>query len=129
GFGRAVGGWAEAATDFLRRDPPPGRMMNLSMGLGDDIIFAAPRIPLFVDSRLESYPPEFLRAVMTAQEDDGALGKLLDEHVVQWLSPAHTRPRLRARAVHLLRAGWQPIYVDSATLVLVRPAPATLAYL
>jgi hypothetical protein len=128
GFGRAVGGWAEAVTDFLRGAPPPGPMMNLGMGLGDDVIFWAPGIPVFVDSRLESYPPEFLSAVLAAQEDDTALDRLIDRHGVTWVFTDHTRPTLRARALHLLRAGWQPVYVDSAYLVLVRPTPATEAY-
>ena len=42
-------------------------------------------------------------------------------------------PTTRARpcapaSLHLLRAGWQPVYLDSAYLVLVRPTPATEAY-
>jgi hypothetical protein len=128
GFGRAIGGWAEGATDFVRLARPPGPMMNLGMGLGDDIIFWVPDVPVFVDSRLESYPPEFLQAVVAAQENDGKLDDLLDRYRVQWLVTDHTRPSLRARVLHLLRAGWQPVYVDSANLVLVRPTPETLAY-
>lgn len=128
GFGRAIGGWAEAATDFLRGAPPPGRMMNLGMGLGDDVIFWVPGLPVFVDSRLESYPPEFLRAVLAAQDDDGALAQLVERFDVQWLFAQHSRPIIRDRALHLLRAGWQPVYVDSAYLVLVRPTLATEAY-
>jgi hypothetical protein len=128
GFGRAVGGWAEAATDFLRAAPPPGPMMNLGMGLGDDVIFSVPGLRVFVDSRLESYPPDFLRAVLAAQGDDGELDRLLDRHGVQWLFTDHTRPTLRARALHLLAAGWRPVYVVSTYLVIVRPTPATAAY-
>ena len=73
GVGRAIGGWAEAATDFLRGAPPPGHMMNLGGGLGDDVIFWLPGVPVFVDSRLESYPPDFLRDVMAAETSDGKL--------------------------------------------------------
>ena len=47
---------------------------------------------------------------------------------MSWVLADHTRPRVRERARHLLHAGWQPVYVDSATLVLVRPIPATAAY-
>ena len=46
------------------------------MGLGDDVLFWVPGIPVFVDSRLESYPPEFLAAVLAAQSNDAALAKL-----------------------------------------------------
>jgi len=128
GFGRAVGGWAEAATDFIRRAPPPGRMMNLGMGLGDDVIFWVPGIPVFVDSRLESYPPDFLRAMLAAQEDDAALAALVERYDVQWLFAQHSRPQLRDRVLTLLRAGWQPVYVDSGEIIIVRPTPATAAY-
>ena len=72
---RRSAAWAEAATDFLRGAPPPGRMMNLGMGLGDDVIFWVPGIPVFVDSRLESYPPDFLRAVMAAQSERCRAGR------------------------------------------------------
>ena len=128
GFGRAVGGWAEAATDFIRGAPPPGRMLNLGMGLGDDVIFWVPGIPVFVDSRLESYPPEFLAAVLAAQSNDAALATLIDRYDPQWLFANHARPALRDRIVALLRAGWQAVYVDSAHIVLVRPTPATQDY-
>jgi hypothetical protein len=103
-------------------------MMNLGMGLGDDVIFSVPGLRVFVDSRLESYPPDFLRAVLAAQGDDGELDRLLDRHGVQWLFTDHTRPTLRARALHLLAAGWRAVYVDSTYLVIVRPTPATTAY-
>ena len=128
GLGRSIGGWAEAATDFLRGAPPPGRMLNLGAGLGDDVIFWLPGVPVFVDSRLESYPPEFLSSVLAAETDDAELGKLIDHHDIAWVFANHTRPSLRARAVNLLRAGWQPVYVDSGHIVLVRPVAATEAY-
>jgi len=129
GFGRAVGGWAESATDFIRGAPPPGRMLNLGMGLGDDVLFWVPGIPVFVDSRLESYPPEFLAAVLAAQSNDAALATLIDRYEPQWLFANHDRPALRDRIVTLLRAGWQAVYVDSAHVILVRPTPATQDYL
>ena len=128
GLGRAVGGWAEAATDFLRGAPPPGRMLNIGGGLGDDVIFWLPGVPVFVDSRLESYPPEFLRAVLAAETSDAELGKLIERYDAQWVLADHTRPDRRERVLGLLKAGWQPVYADSATIVLVRPTAATEAY-
>jgi hypothetical protein len=129
GVGRAFGGWAEAATDFIRGAPPPGRLLNLGMGLGDNIIFWVPGIPVFVDSRLESYPPEFLQAVMAAQTNDAELAKLIARHDPQWVFAGHARPAQRQRVLYLLRAGWQPVYVDSGHIVLVRPSPSTEVYL
>jgi hypothetical protein len=40
----------------------------------------------------------------------------------------HFRDAIRARAVSLFRRGWEPVYVDSAHLILVRPVPETAAY-
>jgi hypothetical protein len=129
GLGPSVGGWAEAATAFLRAAPPPGPMMNLGPGVGDLVIFSVPGIPVFVDSRLESYPIAFLREVMGADQDDARMARLLETHGVQWIFAEHFRDTLRARLVHLLGKGWDPVYVDSDYLVLVRASPATAAYL
>jgi hypothetical protein len=128
GFGRCIGGWAESATDFIRRAPPPGHMLNLGMGLGDDVIFWVPGMPVFVDSRLESYPPQFLAAVIAAESSDAELARLVDRYDVQWVFLQHARPALRDRVVALVRAGWPAVYVDSSTIVLVRPTPTTEAY-
>jgi hypothetical protein len=128
GFGRCIGGWAESATDFIRGAPPPGRMLNLGMGLGDNLIFWVPGFPVFVDSRLESYPPEFLAAVIAAESSDAVLAQLIDRYDAQWVFLHHERPALRDRVVTLVRAGWQAVYVDSANIILVRPTPATEAY-
>jgi hypothetical protein len=128
GFGRCIGDWAESATDFIRGAPPPGRMLNLGMGLGDDVVFWVPGLPVFVDSRLESYPPEFLAAVIAAESSDAKLQQLIDRYDAQWVFLHHARPVLRDRVVGLVRAGWQAVHVDSTTIILVRPTPATEAY-
>jgi hypothetical protein len=104
-------------------------MLNLGMGLGDDLLFWVPGIPVFVDSRLESYPPEFLQTVIASQTNDAALAKLIERYDVQWVFAAHHRPTQRDRVLHLLRGGWQPVYVDSDHIILVRPSPASAPYL
>jgi hypothetical protein len=103
-------------------------MLNLGMGLGDDVIFWVPGMPVFVDSRLESYPPQFLAAVIAAESSDAELARLVDRYDVQWVFLQHARPALRDRVVALVRAGWPAVYVDSSTIVLVRPTPTTEAY-
>jgi hypothetical protein len=128
GFGRAIGGWGEAMTAFLRASPPPGCMMNVGAGAGDLVILDAPGIPVFVDSRLESYPVPFLRDVIGSDQSDAALGALIERWKVQWILAEHFRPTIRARAVHLLGAGWAPVYVDSDYLILVRETPTNAAY-
>jgi hypothetical protein len=127
GLGPSIGGWAEAATAFLRAAPPPGPMMNIGPGVGDLVIFSVPGVPVFVDSRLESYPVPFLREVIGADTDDARLGALLDRYGVQWIFAEHFRPTIRDRLVHLMKTGWAPVYADSDYLVIVRDA--TGAYL
>jgi hypothetical protein len=129
GLGRSIGGWAESATDFLRASPPPGHAMTMSGGLGDLLIFSVPGIPVFVDSRLESYPLPFLDEVLGCARDDARLAGVLERHGVQWMFVEHFRDNIRARAVHLLANGWAPVYVDSDYLVLVRDAAPNAAYL
>jgi hypothetical protein len=129
GLGRAVGGWGESMTAFLRRSPPPGRMLNLGAGAGDLVILDAPGIPVFVDSRLETYPVDFLREVLASDRTDAALAALLERWNVQWLLAEHFRPPIRDRVLHLLGAGWAPVYVDSEFVILVRDTPASAGYL
>ena len=129
GLGRSVGGWGEAMTAFLRASPPRGHMMNIGPGVGDLVILDAPGIPVFVDSRLESYPVDFLRDVLGSDGDDAALGALLRRYGVQWIVAEHFREPTRARVVHLLGAGWAPVYLDSDYVVLVRNAPENAGYI
>jgi hypothetical protein len=129
GLGPSIGGWAEHATAFLRVAPPPGHMMNLGPGVGDLVIFAVPGIPVFVDSRLESYPLPFLREVIGSDQDDARLGLLLEKYDVQWIFAEHFRDTIRDRLVHLLRNGWAAVYVDSDYLVIVRESAANATYL
>jgi hypothetical protein len=129
GFGRSIGGWGEAMTAFLRASPPPGRMMNVGPNAGDLVILDAPKIPVFVDSRLETYPVDFLREVIASDKSDAALGALLEKWRVQWILAEHFRAPIRARVAHLLGAGWTPVYVDSDYVILVRDVPASADYL
>jgi len=92
------------------------------------VIFWVPGVPVFVDSRLESYPPEFLRSVVAAQDDDRELLALINRFDVDWVFANHALAAQRERALNLLRAGWQPVYVDSAYVILVRPTPDTAPY-
>jgi hypothetical protein len=128
GLGRSYGGWGEGMTAFLRSAPPPGHMLNMGAGVGDLVILDAPGIPVFVDSRLETYPVPFLRDVLALDTDDALLDRVVAEHDVRWLVAEHFREGIRARVLHLLARGWAPVYVDSAYVVVVRPTPETAAY-
>jgi hypothetical protein len=128
GLGRSIGGWGESMTAFLRATPPPGRMMNVGASAGDLVILDAPGIPVFVDSRLETYPVDFLREVIASDKDDAALARLTAKWDVQWIVAEHFRAPIRARVTHLLGAGWAPVYVDSDYLILVRDTAANASY-
>ena len=66
---------------------------------------------------------------MAAQTNDAALARLIDRYDVQWVFADHAPPgAARSRRCTCCARGWQPVYVDSAHLVLVRPTPATEAY-
>lgn len=129
GFGRAIGGWGEAMTAFVRKARPPGRVLNLGPAVGDLLILDAPDVPVFVDSRLESYPVDFLRDVLRADADDATLAALIRRWDARWIVAEHFRGSIRARVVHLLGAGWAPVYADSDYVVLVRDDAESAAYL
>jgi hypothetical protein len=128
GFGRSLGGWADAATEFVRRSPPPGHMLNMPWTTGNALLWGAPEQPVFVDPRFESYPNPFLRAAADAYSDDAKLEALIEQHHVGWIFAEHQGTAVRARLVALVRAGWAPVYVDSGHLILVRPGPDGAAY-
>jgi hypothetical protein len=95
---------------------------------GNDLIWELPDVPVFVDPRFESYPHAFLREAADAYGDDAKVATLVERWNVTWVYAEHFRDGVRARAVTLLRRGWEPVYVDSAQLILVRPVPETAAY-
>ncbi|HVZ74127.1 MAG TPA: hypothetical protein VHJ20_17230 [Polyangia bacterium] len=129
GLGRSIGGWGEHMTAYLRAAPPPGHMMNMGPGVGDLVILDAPGIPVFVDSRLETYPVDFLRDVIASDRDDALLDELVARWDVRWIVAEHFRDTVRARVLHLMTRGWAPTYVDSDFIVLVRPTPETATYI
>jgi hypothetical protein len=129
GLGRSIGGWGEHMTAFLRAAPPPGHMMNMGPGVGDLVILDAPGIPVFVDSRLETYPVDFLRDVIASDRDDALVAKLIAAYDVQWIVAEHYRDTIRARVINLLSRGWVPTYVDTDYIVIVRATPAAADYL
>jgi hypothetical protein len=128
GLGRALGGWADAATDFVRRAPPPGPMLNMPWTTGNVLLWGVPEQPVFVDPRFESYPHAFLRAAADAYSDDAKLAALIERYRPGWIFAEHHGVEVRARLVALVRAGWAPVYVDTDHLVLVRPGAEAADY-
>ena len=104
--------WLRAARSAAGRRRRPTSCGRAAAGTDDEPrhgsrrrrIFWLPGMPVFVDSRLESYPPEFLRAVLAAQDDDAALDRLIDRSACSGCSPPHA-PELRDRALGLAARG------------------------
>jgi hypothetical protein len=58
--------------------------------------------------------------VIAARRDDARLAELIRRFDARWVAMLHLSDTGRARAAHLLKAGWVPVYVDNAVLVLVQ---------
>lgn len=130
GVGRSRGDWPDAAIDFIRTAPPPGRMMNMPWSLANSVIWNQPAQPPFVDSRFEAYPRAFLVDCVRSYADDAVLDRLIREHGPTWIWADHRVKGVRPRLIRLLRdRHWVPVYMDSQTLIAVRPCEQTSDYL
>lgn len=129
GLGRTIGDWPDVGIAFLRRDLPPGRMMNMPWSLAAPIWFL-PGVPVYVDPRFESYPRAFLEEVIRSYRDDATLDRLIARDRPSWIFAEHCHDGVRARLARLIRSrGWHPVHADARTVVIVRPGAGTDAYL
>ena len=131
GIGRSLGQWPDAAIDFLKKDMPPGNMINLSWYSGNTLIWELyPRAKVFVDPRFESYPREFLLKAIAAQGRDDLLDELIAAYRPTWMVGEVRLESLQQRAAHLMGTGeWKLVFVDPVFFLLVRVAPETREYL
>jgi hypothetical protein len=129
GLGRTEGDWPDAGIAALKPDPPPGRMMNLSWPLANDLIWDWPEQPVFVDPRFEAYPRPFLVDALASRTSDESLGRLIDAHRPGWILAEHCRGPERDRVARLVRGGhWQVTYADVQVVALVARSPRSEAY-
>ncbi len=130
GVGKTLGQWPDQATAFLKRSPPPGRMLNLSWYAGNALIWELyPETKVFVDPRFEAYPREFLLRAIEAETDDDVVAALIEEYQPTWFVGELRLETVQERAAYLLRSGWRPVFLDTVFLVLVRETPETKDYL
>ncbi len=108
-----------AATKFLLRERPPGPLFH-AMSFGSYLIWAAqPDYPVFVDSRIELYPPE----VWLDYLHISAAGCDWEERLARYgvrtlmLSPQE-QPALVAAAQ--VSPQWRPVYADAVAVIFVR---------
>lgn len=131
GLGRNLGPWPDESIEFLRRFPPPGKMINLSWYLGNPLIWElADQQPVFVDPRFETYPRSFLIAALAAETDGFELDRLIDSYQPTWLVGELRVAGIRDRMTELYAAGeWEFVHVDPIAAVMVRRTPETSDYL
>lgn len=107
------------ATRFLLEARPPGHLFH-TLSFGSYLDWAAStQYPVFVDSRLELYPPDVWQDYIAISNSLPDWEARLARYDVQtlMLSPAEHGPLIvTARA-----AGWQETYADAAAVILTRP--------
>jgi hypothetical protein len=131
GWGRTQGAWPDDAMAFLKRCPPPGRMINLSWYIGNPLIWDLfPQYKVFVDPRFEAYPRTFLVDALAAESDADLLDELLDAHDPDWLVGEMRVTGVRHQMARLFAEGdWEFVLIDPIVSVLVRRSPGTEEYL
>lgn len=130
GLGRSAGDWPHVASDFLRRSPPPGKMLNLPWSLGNSVIWDTPNIPTFVDPRFESYPRCFMLDCIAAAKSDDVLNRLIRDHDIQWVYADHRAAGVLQRLAALIATNeWRIVHADSQAAVLVHDCFFTRDYL
>jgi hypothetical protein len=107
------------ATTFLLENDLPGPVFH-AMSFGSYLIWAAqPDYPVFVDSRIELYPPQVWQDYLLISAGAGDWADRLDAYGIRTmvLSPQE-QPLLREEAVGT--SGWHQVYHDDAAVVLTR---------
>jgi hypothetical protein len=131
GIGRALGVWPTESIKFLKENPPPGKMLNLTWYSGNPLIFELfPQHPVFVDPRFESYPKDFLLEAIEAAHKKETLARALLKYQPDWVVTEMQFPHTRKRAAELIKDGnWALVHADSVLLILVRDTPKNGAYI
>lgn len=131
GIGLALGVWPEASLQFLKRNPPPGKMLNLTWYSGNFLLYELfPQHLVFVDPRFEAYPRDFLLEVIRAEKEPELLQSLIKRYQPDWMIFELRQDSLRRGAAELIRTGdWRLVFLDTVLIVLVRDAPENQHYL
>jgi hypothetical protein len=111
------------ATRFMLEQRLPGRLFH-EMGFGSYLIWAAaPNYPVFVDSRIELYPPEVWRDYLEISAADEGWEQRLEQYGVNTLMLS---PREQPSLVAAVEGSpdWRLAFRDSEAVVYVRiPRP------
>lgn len=131
GVGLALGVWPQHSIEYLKKFPPPGRMINLTWYSGNPLIFELyPEHPVFVDPRFEAYPRSFLLEAIEAAENGEVLRNLIARYQPGWMVIELRVESVRKLAVELLKEGtWKIVFADTVFLIMVRDIPENSEYL
>ena len=131
GIGLALGVWPYPAIKFLKQNPPPGRMINVTWYSGNPLIFELfPKHRVFVDPRFESYPRHFLLKAIEAERNGAVLQELISQYQPDWMVAEVRDPSVRKVVVGFVKEGsWELVHADTVFLILVRNVPNNSVYL
>jgi len=131
GLGRALGDWPYSSIKFLKQNPPPGRMINLTWYSANPLILELfPEYRVFVDPRFESYPRSFLLKAIEAQRNRAVLQELISEYQPDWMVAEIRDEDSRRQAIALVNLRtWELVHADTVFLILVRNVPGNSTYL
>ena len=131
GIGLAHGVWPHETIKFLKENPPPGEMINLSWYSGNFLIFDLfPQYRVFVDPRFESYPRDFLLKVIEAERSRQAFQELISRYQPDWMVLEIRLSHLNTLAVELIRENsWVIVHADTVLLTLVRNLAKNASYI
>lgn len=123
-FGVGVVPWVvpESAVDFLREHKPKGNVFH-SMDDGSYLSFIAPDLyPVFIDGRLEVYPPPFTLRAINLLELAPKWDSFADEYNINTVV---VHRELMFPLIELLHVGgrWTLVHLDGRTLIFVRNMP------
>lgn len=131
GVGLALGVWPHHSIDYLKRYPPPGKMINLTWSSGNQLILDLyPEHHVFVDPRFEAYPREFLLETIRASEDGEALRNMIARYEPGWMVVELRVESIRKLAAELVKEGtWKVVFTDTVFLIIVRNTLENSEYL
>jgi hypothetical protein len=131
GIGMALGVWPTKAMDFLKRYPPPGRMLNIPWYTANWLIWDLyPEHRVFVDPRFEAYPRRFLVENIEAEKDDALLANEISRYQPNWIVAEVRRQDIHQRMAHLIRTGeWVLVHGDTVLMILVRNVEENESYI
>ena len=108
------------ATEYLLSARPPGNIFH-AMSFGSYLIWAAqPEYAVFVDGRIELYPPEVWEDYLAISNAQGDWEGKLERYAVRTLMLNRSEQPALVIAVEKSR-NWQMVYEDAAASIFVLP--------